>query len=373
MLDARKRRAFASARPSAAMQTWVSRPYGRGRKTLVLYEARRVPISQIYGLIAYERELSHRYDATIRFAPNHWLESGLPRRLAGAEVVVLQSWLTDSENRLPRLIDAIETTCPGARIVYFDGFANSDIRVARHLEGRVAAYGKKGLLRNTEDLVRVTNGDTVAAEFYGKLYGLDLGPVDWQVPRGILPRLRLTPGFFTAPQMIDLFRYGPEPDYAADRPIDIHARLASDGNPRYATMREDSVRRVDALTDVTVARGTGIPWADYIREMHQSKLCFSPFGYGELCWRDVEAYLTGSVLIKPDMSHMRTQPELFVPEETYVPCAWDFSDLEPVVRGLLSDPDRRHRIARTAFRMVRDYLNSDGPLIDYGFIFEDRQ
>ena len=62
----------------------------------------------------------------------------------------------------------------------------------------------------------------------------------------------------------------------------------------------------------------------FLEEMRQSKLCWSPFGYGELCWRDIEAYMTGAVLIKPDVSHLGSLPDLYRPHETYLPVRWDF-------------------------------------------------
>ena len=67
---------------------------------------------------------------------------------------------------------------------------------------------------------------------------------------------------------------------------------------------------------------------EYYLEMTRSKICVSPFGYGEICWRDFEALICGCLLIKPDMSHIETLPNIFKAHETYVPVSWDYSDLE---------------------------------------------
>ena len=52
----------------------------------------------------------------------------------------------------------------------------------------------------------------------------------------------------------------------------------------------------------------------------------------------IGAVLTGAVLLKPDMSHVETDPDIFVPWETYAPLAWDLSDfadvLDPTAEGL---------------------------------------
>ncbi|HPD92718.1 MAG TPA: glycosyltransferase, partial [Pararhodobacter sp.] len=97
----------------------------------------------------------------------------------------------------------------------------------------------------------------------------------------------------------------------------------------------------------------------FMAEMARSKLAFSPFGYGEVCWRDYESVLAGAVLVKPDMAHVETTPDIFIPWETYAPVAWDLSDFEAVVRRLLADADLREKLARQAFEALHDWLASD--------------
>ena len=55
--------------------------------------------------------------------------------------------------------------------------------------------------------------------------------------------------------------------------------------------------------------------------------------------------MTGAVLVKPDMSHLETLPDLYRPGETYLPVRWDFSDLGDVVGSALADADLRRRLA----------------------------
>jgi hypothetical protein len=93
----------------------------------------------------------------------------------------------------------------------------------------------------------------------------------------------------------------------------------------------------------------------YYEEMRSSRICVSPFGYGELCWRDFETILMGSLLVKPDMSHLRTEPNIFVPGETYVPVRWDYSDLADVCERYLADHEARNRIVAQAYRLLSEY------------------
>ena len=160
--------------------------------------------------------------------------------------------------------------------------------------------------------------------------------VDWDVPSEILERLRLTTNFFTGALFLNAFRKGTAPD-TSSRPIDIHARLAVKGMPWYTRIRTDFVERLDALSGPRIVTRGAVSWGQCMVEMGQSKTSASPFGYGEHCWRYVEAFLAGAVLRKPDMSHLDTLPELCRPWETNAPIAWDFSALAEVIERFPSD------------------------------------
>jgi len=98
----------------------------------------------------------------------------------------------------------------------------------------------------------------------------------------------------------------------------------------------------------------------YYKELQNVKLCISPFGLGELSYRDFETIICGALLIKPDMSHMKTWPDIYIENKTYVKCDWDFSDLEEKVKFLLSNPKIVHDIAKEAQRNYRYYLFGGG-------------
>ena len=66
----------------------------------------------------------------------------------------------------------------------------------------------------------------------------------------------------------------------------------------------------------------------YFNLMKSSRYCVSPFGWGEIAIRDFEAFVSGCVLIKPDMSHLKTWPDLYIPNLSYIPIKWNLSDLE---------------------------------------------
>ena len=76
---------------------------------------------------------------------------------------------------------------------------------------------------------------------------------------------------------------------------------------------------------------------DHWNLLFQSKIVISPWGYGEICWRDSEAVLAGCVLIKPRTDFVQTVDNFLSSEEAYQPCEIDASDLEEKVHLVLSD------------------------------------
>lgn len=97
---------------------------------------------------------------------------------------------------------------------------------------------------------------------------------------------------------------------------------------------------------------------DYINKMLDSKVCVSPLGLGEICFRDLEAVCCGLILIKPDMSHLETWPNVYIPWKTYIPVKWDWSDLEEILVKVLKNHKRYRPIAIEAFRVLKESWNN---------------
>ena len=74
----------------------------------------------------------------------------------------------------------------------------------------------------------------------------------------------------------------------------------------------------------------------YFYELERSRFSFSPFGWGEVNIRDFESIIAGAVLIKPDMSHIDTYPNIYQRDHSYIPIKWDLSDLEETMEFLSS-------------------------------------
>lgn len=63
----------------------------------------------------------------------------------------------------------------------------------------------------------------------------------------------------------------------------------------------------------------------FTEESHSIFGIVSPYGWGEICYRDFEAALGGALLIKPDMSHIKTWPNIYS-NNMYYSLDWDLSN-----------------------------------------------
>lgn len=162
-----------------------------------------------------------------------------------------------------------------------------------------------------------------------------------------------------------LRKYMPLPiRYTADftkvgrtRNIDIAARLGFSHPRRFVTFHRDMLRKTLKRFKIDT---TFINHKGYYEELQNAKISISPFGLGEITYRDFESIICGALLIKPDMSHLATWPDIYREGETYIKCNWDFSDLHEKIDGLMADAIKRNEMAMEAQRTYRYYLFGGG-------------
>lgn len=344
---------------AAPAEAWLGRPFPSPaqpprRKVLLVYQRDRLALAQTYPFLHYSKRMA---DAgwTVRAVPADRLHvDRLPR---DAALILFQSSYTPDESALERPLAALAGRCPEARIAYMDWFAPVDIRFAARVAPYVHAYVKKAALRDRSAYRVPPIGHTWLSDHYCARFGLDNPPAEWApAPDEVIDRLLIGPAFSTTPGLLEAFEADRVPP-DGERPIDLHARLATKGTPWYQAMRTEARDAVAACFPDLAVRSEG--WVSrraFMAELAGSSLCFSPFGYGEICWRDVEAVQAGAVLVKPDMSHLDCRPDIYRPFETYIPVRWDLADLDEQVRTALADPAGLRRIALAAHKAVKDHL-----------------
>jgi hypothetical protein len=224
-------------------------------------------------------------------------------------------------------------------------------------------------------------GKNLFADYYHKNYGIDdpdggyhynppveadSGRVElsWNIGVGGYPRWhqRQRLGTIAAranfPRLGRLLRTHPSaapPDFSGDnRSIAVHARIDPVSCPSIAYQRKLFLEKIKGLPGFLTGL---VEQARYYSELYDSKMVLSPFGWGEVCFRDFEAIVSGSLLLKPDMSHLKTWPDVYIPYETYVPLKWDGSDIQEKSEAYLANGGERMRIARNAWEEYNSALD----------------
>ena len=111
-----------------------------------------------------------------------------------------------------------------------------------------------------------------------------------------------------------------------------------------------------------------LPFQEYINTLYQSKMSLSPFGQGEVCYRDFEIFEFGVVMIKPDMSIVDTYPNPYINDETYIPVDLDWINLNEIVVKMLDKSDKLLYIIDNS-RKVYDELYSAHNFCKYWYDF----
>ena len=96
----------------------------------------------------------------------------------------------------------------------------------------------------------------------------------------------------------------------------------------------------------------------YIKEIKNSKIVISPFGWGEFSLRDFETFIEGGILFKPSMEHLETYPNFYIPNRTFIPFNWDLSNLIEKIEDTIENYEEKITIAETAQKKYFYYLNS---------------
>jgi hypothetical protein len=104
--------------------------------------------------------------------------------------------------------------------------------------------------------------------------------------------------------------------------------------------------------------GPVISKSKYLTELTQSKSVVSPFGYGEICYRDMEAFVKGAILLKPSLEHLATFPNIFIENETYIPILWDLSDFKEKLLAIDKNYPDFHHIAIRGQNLYKELYES---------------
>ena len=103
-----------------------------------------------------------------------------------------------------------------------------------------------------------------------------------------------------------------------------------------------------------------IPYKEFIATLKSSQAIFSPFYFGEICRRDFETFLVGAALIKPDMEHLETWPDIYKKNHTYIPISWSVEKWKDEISEILSDKQKLLRIAENGQKLYKKIWSKEG-------------
>jgi len=203
---------------------------------------------------------------------------------------------------------------------------------------------------------KVGNFDSIDKKYMDKLtvsWNLGFGP--YSVNRRVSDLLRLIPWCFKE-KLFYKYRLKVVP-HGNKRSLSVCFR----GSSRY-TNKALSYQRMKIIEKLH-NRGVdtkSLNYRAYINELRNSKIAVSPFGAGEMCFRDFEIFLSGSLLLKPSMGHLVTWPDFFIDNKNYVSVKWDFSDFDEKIDFLLENPELVCQISLQAQNRYIYWFSSEG-------------
>ncbi|MGB0766126.1 MAG: glycosyltransferase family protein [Phycisphaeraceae bacterium] len=243
--------------------------------------------------------------------------------------------------------------CDGSNSPFFDLLTVVDLFIKAHSLSDPLANAK------------AYDGGHIFADFLVNQLGWDIGDWSFGSPADPAQVGKIKPGWTWAVHA----RYRALARTAARvlvpwrlRRIDLNTRFGGIGGnddwySRYRSMSLEKVRELAGRARLSSSKRVGVK--RYLAEMAFTKIAFSPFGWGEVCFRDFEAVACGALLVKPDMGHLKTCPDLYRPHETYVPVKWDLSDLEETLLHYLDRPREAMKIASAAQKCLQRFYRDE--------------
>jgi hypothetical protein len=320
---------------------------------------------QLRGLLMARREIESRVPCALSFVEAREVDQirTAVRDHAPDALVMFPEWRWSADTAKSL---CTELMASGIRVIFLDYYATANsphFGVVPHVE----TYIKRQLLRDRSAYDRPLIGGTPLTDYLHKNLGFDCA--DWGF------RSRIDPAYLhnvvvgwnlgACERYLDLCRRTAPLAWAwRARPFHLHARLGLFRNrptkewyEYYRAHCIEAVRRLPRRVRMPGFDRVGV--RRYYAELLLSRTVLSPFGWGEVCFRDYEAVACGCLLLKPSMDHLETEPDIYRAGTTYVPLKWDLSDLEEKLAWIASHPREAAAIVREAQRVLVAYFEEN--------------
>lgn len=226
----------------------------------------------------------------------------------------------------------------GDKAFLFDGQDSTSLLGAYEVlkNSKAKFLFKNQLLKNKEDY---KNPTPLNRKFFkgecGLMKGYDISEKDW-------PKIKLS-GFNLGSilphyHQFKTISYNKEHDICAIYQ-GVHPPNREHGvenHTFYTNHRTLAWDKLDKLSNYSIFKNK-LPREDFLNLMSNSKAALSPFGMGEICFRDFELMQYGTIMIKPSMEHLQTIPNPYIPNKTYIPVKHDWSNLQEVLEEVVDN------------------------------------
>lgn len=225
---------------------------------------------------------------------------------------------------------------------------------------------KNTLYKNIQDYSKSTPNGRI----YWENDGYSISPNNFVNPKFHNIKLSGTNWLSTVtPQWYDYSKYKKDIEVFAmfQYPASPNTEWETNTAQYYTEHRRKCIEQLHTITDkvkIVTAENGKVPIDQYYNLMSRSKIVVAPFGYGEIAPRDVESSCLGCVLVKPVMNHIQTLPNIYN-LQTYVPCGWDFDDINIKIESLLDDfyNDQQYYVENLKRAFNMEY--NDEKLVEY--------
>jgi len=328
-------------------------------------------------LATYELFREFGYDLRFSFSPESW-------RLGEADCILVNSnvfrhdW-REGKDRIFRFLE--KASCGGKTKVFWFDTSESTMSNQFEVLPYVDCFLKSQMFIDKTLYLGKFRTGSIFGDFFDLLYGA--GEQDFEPPPPDPSQMhKLAISWNTAYENYSESRYGlgcrirqelrrfsslPIPlqesldiefsEIAIERPIDVSCRIWTAVSKPALKAHRDAIAKIMESLKVPTGR---IPAERYFEELRSSKIAVGAFGPGEITLRDFEIILSGAALMKPELSHLETWPELFQEGKTFLSYKWDLSDLQEKIESLLENPSLRTSLAWEAQENYRRALSPHG-------------
>ena len=282
----------------------------------------------------------------------------------------LKLYRKEEKNKMFDSIIKIRERCE--KLLWFDTTASTSILEPEILP-LVSNYYKGLVLKNLNSYLKPFYSNRIFSDYYHKIVGIkDNDPIEslYVKSKPDLSKIKLFWNYslggsfgIKAKILNRLREYLPLPYFYSikltpseiQRPFDISCRISCKYERESIRFQREKIIKI--LKSKFQLNSSPLSLYKYFKELRQTKISPSPFGWGEINYRDFEVITCGAALMKPSMEHIHTWPDFYIKDKTYISHNWDLNDFEEKISYFLINRNYSE-IANNAQNLYRKYLYS---------------